>query len=90
MQEGNDEYQDDWGIQTHDVLVTGNENESTIDLDRGDFGNYGPTVRWGSIFETMRKLRVARNCKANRMLRSLEFLPRLKSYAIEKENPANL
>ena len=56
----------------------------------GGFGNYGAVSEGDSIFKTMRKLRVAMNFKTKQMLRSLEFLPNAKSYAIEKGVSANL
>ena len=50
-QEGDDEYQDDWGDQTQDVLFARNENGPPSDLDWGNFGNYGAEGEVGNYLQ---------------------------------------
>ena len=66
------------------VLFAGKANGSPSDCDWGILETMGPIVRRGSIFKTMRKLMVMRNCKTKRMLRSSKYLPKIEYCAIAK------
>ena len=58
-----------------DVRYSGNEGGSPSDLDWGDCGTMGPTMRSSSILEIARELAFTKVCKATWMLRHLKFLP---------------
>ena len=84
--EENGEYQEEWGEQRRDVLFAGNANGYPSDFAWVTLGTMGPIVRRNSIFKTMRRLRVTRNCETKRMLRPAKYSPKIKYCAIGKVN----
>ena len=83
---GDDEYHDDWGNRTHDVLFAWGGNGHPIDLDWGDFGNYGTDSEVGQYLQNNEETQGCEDLRNQSDVGSLEFLPTIKSYATERKN----